>query len=466
MNTLKCMKVESVREDKDRIVIITTGAKYIIHKTPVKGRIDCYQVLNEERFIAGIDFDMPFERISIERSDESTCVLNLIPYELDCRYLRIQINRDSLIDIYSVFELKLTFTGDFLPEYYAEKDGNTLLIDQIGGIGIYPYRELRVKELVNCNNKYWKISHKLNEHARVLVSVFPPRKFNYLQSFEDRIYHRSYIADGSNCMAQYPFPSDKEIEEAHKYTSIMVLPDTAWQGKLTRRGFDAATRETVYADGACSCFDYIAINEEELVRTVKKAHSLGMKVMPYMSAFYSSARGNDFLSRIKETLNRYDLDGVYFDGVPQDIIEAYEIVRKTREILGDKLLYIHCTKKPVNHNVFCPFIDTYADYILRAEGVDYFKADGIENYAQIYLRYVISGFNISNTIGNVCYASYGGYPLDLLEELIDKSFEYKARFYLGAFEGEMENLIKNKYFKELDKLYREYKILQDIVLNQ
>jgi len=452
MDTFKCMKIESVKEDEKQIIITATGAGYVIHKTPVKGRIECHQILNGERYIAGIDVDMPFERISIEHSDEHKCVLNLIPYDRDCRYLRIQVNSDSMVDIYSVFELRLTLTGTFLPEYFAGKDGNLLYIDQTGGIGIYPYRESRVMEMVSCNCRHWKVSYKLNEHARFLISVFPPREFNYIQSYEDRIYHRSSVAHDGRSL--YPFPTDDEIEEAHKYTNIMVLHETIWHGKMSRKGIPVETSKDVYADGSYSCFDYNSTNEKDFINTIRKAHSLGMKVVPYMSAFYSSAKGSDFLDRIKDILFRYDLDGVYFDGVPQDIVEAYEVVKKTRLILGDKLLYIHCTKKPVNHNVFCPFIDTYADFILRAEGVDYFKAAGIENYAQMYLRYVISGFNISNTIGNVCYH---GYPEDLMEELIGKCFEYKARFYLGALEGNLEDMIKHKYFTELDNIYNKYK---------
>ena len=136
----KEMKVESVEEDEDKVTVATTGAKYIIDKSGKFGKISCYQMLNEERLLATIEFNHSFSTLSVEGKDNLSCVFHQqTGGKISCSFLRLQINSDSLLDIYSTLGLNLSFSGNFLAEYSAQKDGNVLLIDKIGGIGIYPY---------------------------------------------------------------------------------------------------------------------------------------------------------------------------------------------------------------------------------------------------------------------------------------------------------------------------------------
>ena len=193
--------------------------------------------------------------------------------------------------------------------------------------------------------------------------------------------------------------------------------------------------------------DPIPVDEKELIRTIKKAHSLNMKVIPYMSPFYSLAKGKDFLDKVKEVMEKYEMDGVYFDGISTDILYSYQMIREARNLLKDKTLYVHCTNDPLmSFNLYCPFIDTYADYILRAETMT--------NITDKYLRYVISGYNISNSIGYICYYLF---PVKVIRRLIDKALAFNARFYLGSPETEREQILKKDYFPKLEKLSRELK---------
>jgi len=436
MDILKEMKVEKVEENKEEITVITTGAKYIIDKSGKTGKISSYQLLNKERLLATINFNYSFSTLSVERKDDSTCVLH---QEVGGggAYLRLQINSDSLLDIYSCKELNLSFSGNFLSDYRAEKNGNILLIDEDGGIGIYPYKGLKNIESVNLSSKEWKIKYILDNWSRILVSVFPPRKFNYTQSFKERVTHHSSWTN--------PYPSDKMIEAAGKYTNVLVLHSMIWQGKYTRKGKALKTREDSYSDASFCCFDYLPVDEKELIRVIKKAHSLKMKIIPYMSPFYSMAKGRDFLDRVEDVLRKYEMDGVYFDGISSDILYSYRMIQDTRKLLGDKILYVHCTSDPLmSPNIYCPFIDTYADYILRAEH--------IKSFTNEYLRYVISGYNISNTIGYICYYDY---PLDFIKKLIDRVLFVNARFYLGLPIGEREKLLMDNYFPDLERQRRK-----------
>ena len=151
------------------------------------------------------------------------------------------------------------------------------------------------------------------------------------------------------------------------------------------------------------------------------------------------AKGKDFLDRIEAALEEYGFDGVYFDGTAMDVLDSYEIIRAARALLGERLIYYHNTSDPLrSRNVFCPFINTYADYVLRAETT--------ADFDDKYLRYAISGFNTSSTPNYICYFNY---PIDFIRELIPKALAVKARFYLGLPEMEREQILKEEYFPKL-----------------
>ncbi len=109
--------------------------------------------------------------------------------------------------------------------------------------------------------------------------------------------------------------------------------------------------------------------------------------------------------------------------------------------------------------VYCPFIDTYANFILRAEHTDTFDDQ--------VLRYTISGHNISNAIGFV--ANYD-YAYDFNRRLVEKALEYNVRVpWWGGWEiyledlaretgkkypkpSEIQSIMEQVYFPALDKL--------------
>lgn len=186
--------------------------------------------------------------------------------------------------------------------------------------------------------------------------------------------------------------------------------------------------------------DLKPFDEAELTRTVQTAHRLGMKVVPYISPYYASARRGVYWQKVEARLAQYSMDGLYFDGISYDIMESYETIKTARNVVGDGSLYVHCTSDPVSRNVFCPFIDTHADYILRAEGTT--------ALSDPYLQYVISGYNVSNAIGHLCYYYF---PADTLRAAIEKALKYRFRFYLGSPETDLEKVLMEEYFPRLQK---------------
>ena len=164
-------------------------------------------------------------------------------------YIRLQINRDSLLSIYCCHRgLKLNPAGDFTPDFTDLKDGHLLLIDDVGGIGAFPYSELRNVEVSEISTKKWKVEYTLNHYSKFFLSIFPPRKFNYEQSFDERIAHHGSIGPWT----PPPYPTDDMLEELSKYTNVLVLHEMLWQGKLTRTGKPIDTLDDLILD-ACFC---------------------------------------------------------------------------------------------------------------------------------------------------------------------------------------------------------------------
>lgn len=458
MDTRKRMRITAAEQTPESITVQTTGARYVFDTTgkprmPASaapdghsgGSVLCTQLVNGPRNTARIDFDVSFERLTLESPDivgyrddlHAACVLNTVPIDSSCAFVRIEVHRDSLLEIYTSLPMQITITSDLRPEYHADTKGHLLLIDELGGIGMYPHKGMLRRELLHTGSgadKEWQVRYHLERDSRFLFSVFPPREFETEQYYGEQIVHHGTIQP----WVVPPFPTDEMIRKASEFTTVLVLHEGLWEGKLTRAGKPIETVKDLYADASYASHNFKSADEKELVRTIRTAHKLGMKVIPYMSPFFSSARGKVYWQKARERLDHYEMDGLYFDGVSRDIMESYEVLQNARDLVGDGNLYVHCTGDPVSRNVFCPFIDAYADYILRAEHATMLS--------DAYLRYVISGYNVSNSIGHLCYYDF---PEQELRAVIEKALAYRFRFYLGSPETDLERVLLQEYFPRL-----------------
>lgn len=443
MDTRTVMKVISAVETSEEITVSTTGARYVFYKTKPQGRIECRQLLNKDRAVGEIRISIPFDRLCLEAVDEDKCILHTIPYDISCQFLTIEIHRDSMMEITSTGGYRLVYKTDFQPFYHVIKSGNVLSMDDIGGFALYPYKGLGELEIISDHDHETSYEYKISEWSRFMVSVFPPKPYPVQQSFEDRLYLKFSVTYDNK--AANPYPSDSEIEKASRYTNVLWLFETMWKGKYARCNKKLADEADVYADASYANYHYIPSDESELERTVKKAHSLNMRVIPYVSPMFSMAKGNEYIAKIKGLLDRYYFDGVYLDGVSMDMVNSYETLRGLRNIVKDGIVFWHCTSDPLGKNLFCPFIDAYADYTLRAEHIHHFD--------NRYMRYVISGMNTSNSIG---YTYYRGFPVQNFESLIDRTLLNGARLYLDGDSdtSPYAKAIMDRYFPLLDESRR------------
>ncbi|MBI2439791.1 MAG: hypothetical protein HYV35_00280 [Lentisphaerae bacterium] len=98
-------------------------------------------------------------------------------------------------------------------------------------------------------------------------------------------------------------------------------------------------------------------------------------------------------------------DSVLIFEPQQHIRPAYRMLRAARELLGDRILYLHSSTEPFGTaRVYPPFAYAYADYVLSGEAGRFDLA--LDNF----LRFSVGQYQISNAVGLWCYYGSMGLP--------------------------------------------------------
>lgn len=376
------MGIESATQKQGVITVVTTGARFEIDR---RGTIHCWQRIPRVRHVLDVRFAQAVGPFRIEKKDGFSCTLS-------CPRAELTIHGDSLVIMKLKENLKTRFTGLFTPAYHFEKGGKWILIDQEGGFGVYPVAK-KTTSTPAFSKLPWNIAYDFTKGDEAWLSVFPPRPYNWNRAFE-AIEHDSYSR-------AEPFPTNAQIVDASKYCKVLTLHANIWRDipESAKKKLSQIPRYKRYIHGPMpfASPNPVPMNMKEFNRVRDEAHKHGMKVVVYVSPYYSTAP--DIYAEMRRVLDEYKLDGLYFDGISMDFRKSYAIIRRAREILGNnRILYVHCSSDPLGDGrIYCPFIDTYADYILRGEpGVWGLKL-------QPFLRWTISGYHISNSVGYWCY---------------------------------------------------------------
>ncbi len=381
------MTVEKVADSPQGITIATTGGVFDLR--PDTGTVALSQRIGAQREVAALWLKPPAMdglRV-IEQSAESVRLRSR-------RGLRVTVTCDSVLRIECRRDaLTMALTGRFTPQSVRSERPGVLALDSVGGLGLYPLPELPRPMAVEHLSTGFTIRQDLPARSALLIGVCPPREYNFSQHAEERIVHQFpqltpgvWMSDGGSPRA---LPTDEELRRWRKVAKVLVLHLEFWDGFGVRR-----------------------IKPKDPARfreVVDLAHELGFLVLPYSSPYYyQPALGSGgklrpdatavYLEEAKWLLDEYKVDGLYWDGEFTDILQAWECIRETRKLLGGRRLYVHCTTNPLPYpDLYCPFVNCWADYLLRGEGLPRPTVD------QLYLRYVVSGYGISNAIGELCY---------------------------------------------------------------
>ncbi len=420
------MRIESVREAEGLVTVVTTGARLQLKRDG--SLLICRQRIPADRELVRFTFDPPLGELtdlSIGRSDEDVCVL----MGDDCA---VSINPDGLIALGTNRRIEITATSAIAPEHYRMMSDNLLAIDELGGFCMYPEQRLEYElepsvfaELPeDVREPGWTARLVAQPHKLVALGVFPPRAFPWQQSFEDRIAHSNH------------YPTDEAIRWMAEYCNILVL------------------HQSIYAGGSSSG-PYIIEDDEEYLRAIATAHDARMQVLPYFNpGSYTDNDVHNQLELLRAHRERYGTDGFYFDGLGRknEWPWSYYFIRRVRDMVGDAAIYTHCTlNPPINApSVYCPFIDTYSDFLLRGEG------QAIQGVDDLYLRYVVGTFNISNSIATLKGDKMAG---TTERQRIQAMFGLhgRARWGYPGYNEDRDHLFTTWYFPTLDRMAAEWR---------
>lgn len=308
--------------------------------------------------------------------------------------LRLTVQGDSILIFEPMQHIKFTFEGHYRPGYSQEVRGNRLILDQMGGCGFYgiPSRPTLVQSI---DSDEWSLTAHLARWDELWVSICPPRERDVRRYFEQ-------VAHEGN--RQDPYPSDEIIRSDAKYCKVFTVHE-CWAA-LEPDWAENPPGATYQHPRPWETDHPVPGNMKEFARVRDEAHKLGMKFVVYFSPYYSNAP--DLFAEMKRIPEEYGVDGLYFDGWwghQDDFRLGYHLIRKARAILGDKILYLHSSTEPYGTcRVYLPFVSTYADYILSGEA----GRDGLEK--EEFLRYTVSGYQTSNSVGMWCYYGSMGLP--------------------------------------------------------
>lgn len=262
----------------------------------------------------------------------------------------IHVYGDSVVRIRGAESVSLYRDGTFDPEYRYAENGSAIFADPVGGVGIYGPRGTRTVTAGMETGGAWSVVYPslstnlqgeafrenngtTADDADVLISVFPPRPFDWDQARTEKIAHffpklESYEwREGRDwkILSTEPTPTNAQIDDyAAKGFNVLVLHLEVF--------FDYGVPDIKplgYSPDQDSPVPLSAFTD-----AVTHAHSKGMKVLLYTSPYYygtydqahhsltsvsSFMTGSvDYLLTIMSDVLGYPAsenpDGLYFDG--------------------------------------------------------------------------------------------------------------------------------------------------------
>ncbi len=445
------MAVEGVRSFDNGFEIRTTGADFVFE--PANRLLKLGQRLSQERSVASLVFPPQcLDGLKIEGSESGSVRLSAGQGRLNLR-----VNGDSLLMLRSSDPLTITVAVGFPPAVVRSFRGNLMFLDEHGGVGLFPATG---PEPVAAVIRDTHVRYELAADQVLWISVAPPKPYRWDQSFCDRvIWHHDRILLGHT--ADTGYPSDFEIEGWSRHGNLLLQQSEVMLWK------DWSLR-------------FIPRNGiEEFRRVIDTCRRFGMRNYVYTSPFYfltgtglearamntfenfkgfspGDGRGLNwplFVDEIRRVMREYRPSGLYFDGIYNNVVRTYLVARKGREIVGDDgVLEYHatldagpCQHTPPGGGLYLPQIDAYFDFILRGEGQhdEYVKED--------FLRYTVSTYHISNSIGVLC----NNYNYKLETPFIETLLDHNIRLHFQTWtEDEQAQLLEEHYFPKLNHSLR------------
>ncbi|MCC6491267.1 MAG: hypothetical protein IT364_27505 [Candidatus Hydrogenedentes bacterium] len=435
------MIVESATASPDELRIVTTGAEFTLDGA---GNGVFRQRVGHPREIA---------RIRIEGIAGTPALTHSAPglafARFDSPKLDLRVNGDSLFMFHAHEPVDIEVTRAIDVGFTASHKSNCIVLDEWGGFGLFgsdPSLESALTPYEPVVARY-----TLPADAVLWIGICPPKPYDWERSLRDNV-----VWHWSN---QLGYPPDSDLIAWSKEGNTVLLQSEVMLWKDWNLAFVPR------------------LGDEEFARVRKTIHDHGMRFIVYTSPYYflkgtpiESKAMNSFdnfsvtgfppgwpegvnmdlfMDEITKVMTHYKPDGQYFDGqYTENTAALYALARRTRALLGEEgILEWHSTFALGTGLCFLPQADAYVDFILRGEGRD-------STYTDFnYLRYFVSCYNSSNSIGVLC--NNGPKPTaDLAERLLSANCRMHTLAGWLADPGVME-VVHNSYREHLTAELRE-----------
>jgi len=431
------MKVESVLAQDDVVKIVTTGADIVLDAKI--GAITLGQRIGHARVVAVLQIGKPLSGIQVTHKGEGFARVTI-----DQPKMTLRVNGDSLILLQSHEPLKIAVERKILSAWHASWKTNHLVVDELGGFALYCSDALH-------DDGFDPFKAELAHYALpadgvLCVGVCPPKAYDWDRSFSEHV-----VWHWSDKLA---YPPDEALKAWKADGNVVLLQSEV----------------LLWKDWNLDFVPRLGVGEFERVRNT--VHDLGMRLIVYTSPYYflkgtSQERQavNDkpgispgaivngenmplFLEAIRRVMRDLKPDGLYFDGqYIENPAALYALARESRRVVGEKgILEWHSTMElgPWGCRMYMPHADAYTDLQLRGEGADAVYSDFN------YLRFFVSGYNVSNTIGVLCNNSGKPMTRPMLESLLKAN----ARLHTIVGSSALRELTQNEYRPRLTPEYR------------
>jgi hypothetical protein len=430
------MTVESAGLRGEAVSIETTGAE--IDLDCAKGEAVFRQRIGHQRPLVTLHLGRPLTGGRVTHSGPGFARV-----VFETPRATVRVNGDSLFMLHAHEPLAVTVERRIESAWNSSFGANHLIADELGAFGLYcserglddhfdPYSETLATYRLPADSVLW-------------VAVCPPKPYDWERSFKDNV-----VWHWSN---QLGYPPDETLRSWQPHGNTVLLQSEVMLWKDWNLDFVPR------------------LGADEFARVRETIHRLGMRFIVYTSPYYflkgttlenralnsfdnfkgwppGTPTGENmelFLAAITRVMQEYQPDGLYFDGQYLDNPAAlYALARRAREIVGEPgILEWHSTGALGGEHCYLPQADAYVDFVLRGEGVQ-------SRYGDFdYLRFFVSGYNVSNSIGVLCNNA-GGKPTPALTgELLRANARYHTIAGWLADAGIMD-VLKNQYQARLN----------------
>ena len=312
--------------------------------------------------------------------------------------LTARVRDDSVLVLTASAAAEVRIDLAFEPVYVGKRLSHWAFFDEQGGLTVHPLDGAHI--VVFQRHAEFQVTCRLAPGAEVWISVCPPRRPAPVRLAQSMAHEGR-----PKPFPDAAYPGTDLIQDAARHCQVFALHAYFWKAapKAVRPRFGR------YAGRRCSWLTEFHEPEfpDRFAALADEVREAGMDLVVYLSPKYS--RAADIEAEMERVVATYPVDGLYIDGVAGNLdLRRYDrILRSARRVLGpDRVLYLNATNEPLGSPaVPLPFFDARADFVLRGDS----GRAGVPR--EHFLRYCVSGWNVSNAVGMWCHYGSDGTPL-------------------------------------------------------